>query len=580
LRTKLVLLCVLLVLVPGVIFGVIAISSGRRSLTEAVGRQLGEEARNAADRLSAQLEERRVGLVTVARQDLMREVRIGDLDKRVASLLSSAQQGDPSCLGLIATDTRGRAIAASDASLLEEGFVPTTAANEGIEGPFSWRRHGRAAFAMWVPIPNPDRTEEMSGRLIGLFDWEREMALLGGLRSNLRSAGLDVDVLLLDAQGLVIAGAFHHRSPRAVGVNLLTEGWASARLQGAGFDTEPGAHALVGHAPIAGPPWRIFVVESIHDALHPVHSMTIQLALALAAVLLSAVGWAALLGSRVTQPLRELTRAARELAQRKRTMPVVHTRLRGEVGELAEAFNQMTVDLRRAESQLLEAEKFALVGEVAAGVAHEVRTTLGVLRSSAQLLQPQVESEGGEAAELVQIMLDEVERLDSVVAGLLSRGRPRPLVLEPLRLSAPVFRAVDFAAPKARSKEVTIAKVPVEEEPLVLCDDEQMYEVALNLLINAIEVLPPGGTIVVTMHGCGNGHAGFDVRDDGPGIAAEIRDQIFRPFFTQRPGGTGLGLSFVQRVLHEHRGSISVETATGRGSVFRVSLPVAEEPLS
>jgi signal transduction histidine kinase len=82
------------------------------------------------------------------------------------------------------------------------------------------------------------------------------------------------------------------------------------------------------------------------------------------------------------------------------------------------------------------------------------------------------------------------------------------------------------------------------------------------------------------MHGGGNGHAGFDVRDDGPGIAEEIRDQIFRPFFTQRPGGTGLGLSFVQRVLHEHKGSISVETAAGRGSVFHVSLPTAEESLA
>ena len=251
---------------------------------------------------------------------------------------------------------------------------------------------------MWVPIPNPDRPEEVSGRLIGVFDWEREMALLGGLRSNLRSAGLDVDVLLLDDRGIVIAGAFHRGSQQTVGANLLAEGWSSARLETAGFDTEPRPHALVGHAPMARPPWRIFVVESIHDALHPVHSMTMQLALALAGVLLGAVGLAVLIGSRVTRPLRELTQAARELAQRKRTMPVVRTRLRGEVGELAEAFNQMTVDLRRAESQLLEAEKFALVGEVAAGAAHEVRTTLGVLRSSAQLLQPQLESQAARPA--------------------------------------------------------------------------------------------------------------------------------------------------------------------------------------
>jgi signal transduction histidine kinase len=159
----------------------------------------------------------------------------------------------------------------------------------------------------------------------------------------------------------------------------------------------------------------------------------------------------------------------------------------------------------------------------------------------------------------------------------LTRGRPRPLLLEPLHLSEPVFRAVDFAAPKARGKDVTIEKIGADHEPLALCDEEQMYEVALNLLVNAIEVLPPGGAITVTIRGNGDGFSGFDVRDDGPGVPDAIRDQIFRPFFTQREGGTGLGLSFVQRVVHEHKGRISVESTAGRGSIFRVSLPIAEE---
>ena len=259
-------------------------------------------------------------------------------------------------------------------------------------------------------------------------------------------------------------------------------------------------------------------------------------------------------------------------------MPVVRTRLRDEVGELAEAFNQMTIDLRRAETQLLDAEKFAFVGEVAAGIAHEVRTTLGVLRSSAQLLQPRLESEGGEAAELVHIMLEEVQRLDAVVTELLTLGRPRALALEVRRLSEPVFRAVEFAAPQARGKGVGIKKIAAEQESLTLCDEEQMYQVALNLLVNAIEVLPAGGTVTVAMCGDGDGFAGFEVHDDGPGIPEAIRERIFQPFFTQREGGTGLGLTFVQRVVHEHKGRISVHSDVGRGSVFRVLLPIAGEP--
>jgi signal transduction histidine kinase len=139
-----------------------------------------------------------------------------------------------------------------------------------------------------------------------------------------------------------------------------------------------------------------------------------------------------------------------------------------------------------------------------------------------------------------------------------------------------VFRAVDFASPQARGKAVVIEKIPAEKEPLALLDDDYMYQVALNLLVNAIEVLSGGGTITVTIHG-NDGFAGFDVRDDGPGIPEGIRERIFQPFFTQREGGTGLGLTLCERVVHEHKGRISVESKLGRGSLFRVLLPVAEE---
>jgi two-component system, NtrC family, sensor histidine kinase HydH len=572
------LLSSVLVLISGIVFGIIAISSGRASLTDAVGRQLAEEARNTADRVTALLDEKRAGLSTIARQDLMREVRIGDLDKRIANLLASAKKGDPACLELIVTDTDRKLVASSDPSTLERGRLPIALPiAEGLHGPVFSEQYRRQSLGIAVPIHNPDRPEELAGLLIGLFDWERETALLEQVQSNLRSVGLDVDVLLLDERGVIIGAATRAGSPRAFGVSLRADGWATASLEEAGFHQESAARALVGHAPLARPPWSILVTEPIREALQPVRQMTLQLGVALGVVIVTAAGIAGILAGRVTRPLRELTRATRELPHAKQEMPLVRTRLRDEVGELAEAFNQMTIDLRRTEAQLLEAEKFAFVGEVAAGIAHEVRTTLGILRSSAQLLQPTLEAEGGEAAELVHIMLEEVQRLDSVVADLLTLGRPRELALELRRLSEPVFRAVDVAAPQARGKGVGIKKIAPEREPLTLCDEEQMYQVALNLLVNAIEVLPAGGTVTVAIDGEADGFTGFEVRDDGPGISEENRERIFQPFFTQREGGTGLGLTFVQRVVHEHNGRVSVDSDVGRGSVFRVLLPVASE---
>jgi len=113
---------------------------------------------------------------------------------------------------------------------------------------------------------------------------------------------------------------------------------------------------------------------------------------------------------------------------------------------------------------------------------------------------------------------------------------------------------------------------------LALCDPEQTYQVALNLLVNALHVVPAGGHIDVRTFGPAHGRVGFDVADDGPGIAPELQAEIFTPFFTRREGGTGLGLAFVERVALAHHGRVSVESTPGAGATFTFELPAAEGP--
>ncbi|MEA2624742.1 MAG: two-component system, NtrC family, sensor histidine kinase HydH, partial [Candidatus Binatota bacterium] len=185
-------------------------------------------------------------------------------------------------------------------------------------------------------------------------------------------------------------------------------------------------------------------------------------------------------------------------------------------------------------------------------------------------------SEDLESAELIQIMLQEINRLDGVVTQLLNLGRPRDLTIEPTRLSGVAFRAVDLVDPQARAKSVTIRRIAAEGEPVASCDEEQIYQVVLNLLVNALQALPAGGEIVLALLPARSGMVGFEVRDDGPGMPDDVRDKIFLPFFTRREGGTGLGLTFVRRVVQEHKGRLTVESEIGRGSVFRVELPAAE----
>src|SRR5262249_46323818 len=137
-------------------------------------------------------------------------------------------------------------------------------------------------------------------------------------------------------------------------------------------------------------------------------------------------------------------------------IPAVPVRSRDEIGTLAAAFNRMAADLARAEGHLVEASKFAFAGELAAGVAHEVRTPLGVLRSSTQLLERSLEIHDDESRELLHLMRDEVDRIEHVVSGLLELARPRDLQLEATPIGPILLRAVEFIEVQAREKGVAI----------------------------------------------------------------------------------------------------------------------------
>jgi signal transduction histidine kinase len=181
-----------------------------------------------------------------------------------------------------------------------------------------------------------------------------------------------------------------------------------------------------------------------------------------------------------------------------------------------------------------------------------------------------------DSRELLRLLRDEVDRIERVVSALLELGRPREMHPEPSPLGQIVFRAVDFVAVQARQKHIVILRRALDSDPVIFCDSELIYQVALNLLVNAVQILPEGGSIEVSLLPARDGYAGFEVRDDGPGMNDEARTRIFEPFFTRREGGTGLGLTFVQRVVQEHHGRISVESEMGCGTVFRVNLPVSE----
>jgi len=588
LRLKLLLFAFLLIIVPGVVFALMSIASARRALEQAVGRQLAEVAHDTATEVADLLSRERKNVAMWARQDLMREVLIGDIDKRISRLLVSLTENGSAFLDLVCIDANGRAVAASAPRLLGldyTGQAWSRAALAGqtfLAGPHRAPDGDRATLEIAAPIFDPERDDRVIGALLGYYDWARFTALAEGVQRNAKVLQLAVDVALLGEDGSVLAEAPPAHDVRLLGENLRTAGWRAAQrplqMRHAGFVREQRVATLVGFAAVPRPEasWTALVMQPLREAFAPVDRLQRRLILLLCGVLLSALGVALLLAERLSGPVRELTAATREIAHAGETRHPVPVRSRDEIGQLAAAFNAMASRLKQAQDDLVAAAKFAFVGEVAAGVAHEVRTPLGILRSSAQILGRSLPADRPESAELVEMIVGEVDRLDRVIEGLLELARPRTPQIERTPLPPVLTRALDFVEGQAREHGIVLRNEISQGQRPARCDPEQIYQVALNLIVNGLQVLPRGGELTVRTVSDGDGRVGFEVQDNGPGMPPEVLDRIFTPFFTMRKGGTGLGLALVQRVIQAHQGAVSVDSTVGQGTTFRVELPAAE----
>lgn len=582
LRSKLIGFAASLVLVPGVVLGLLADRSARDSLQQVIGRQLAREANQTADRVAIVLRRERETLHSFARQDLMREIRVADIDKRVSQALRTLRDGGAARKDYVVVDPSGSVVAGSSPALL--GALPRWAVALDLDLDVTPRGEavslstGAAGLVLATHVPDPDGGSAALGTLIGLIGWSLLTEVTSSVGRDLSAHETPVSVVVVRPDGAVLG-----RSPELPVFAPAPERWAGVRdaLAGSsGYAMDVDADVIIGSAPL-GPDlrgWTLWVVEPLEYALAPARQLTRRLAALMGVALVLALGIAAIGAQRVIRPLSELTRAIRGVAHGTTSGVSVPVRSTDEVGTLAEAFNRMMADLDRVQRNLVEAEKFAFVGELASRVAHEVRTSLGVLRSSAQLLEKSLPQGGDETmTELVQMVRAEVDRLAGVVDDLLTLDRPRPLYLEATPLSLPVLRAVDFVAPRAAEKQIELVRTLPETPPVVHCDAEAIQQVCVNLLVNALDAMQSGGRLEAEISAAGERYASFRIRDDGPGVPAELRERIFEPFVTGRDDGVGLGLTSVKRVVHEHQGEICLEPVPGGGACFRVDLPLAED---
>ena len=584
-QLKLLLFSAVLIIVPGVIFALIVHRSEQDSLQDLIGRHLAREAGQTAERLSGVLHNEREVLRSFARQDLMREVRIDDLDKRISLALATLRDGDAKRVDYLVVNRDRSVVASSNPNWIGpvpdwgKAVEPIWEQRNAALGPVALGVRSGEVLLLSAPVPDPDDPGNTLGSLIGVYDWDRLTQVTEVVRRELAEADTHTRVIVTDESGAIVGGT--PLSPDEE--SEFPPGWLAPAAEpgrSSGYTVLPASGFLVGHHDFGldEARWRLIVVERLADALAPTRQLTRRLGTILALTLILALALAAVGGGRVVKPLTELTRAIGSVSQGNLSSLRVAVRSEDEVGSLARAFNEMAEELEQAQSDLVEAVQYALVGEIAAGVAHEVRTSLGVMRSSTQILERSLPRDADpQAVELAQLIREEIDRLGGVVDDLLELGRPRAPHLEAIDLSLPVRRAVDIVEPRAAEKRVRLGFDDSETRSRVRCDPDLLYQVALNLLVNAIQAVSRNGRVAVKTVHTNDGYVGFEVRDDGPGIPEAIREKLFRPFVTGREGGIGLGLTFVQRVIYEHQGRILVESEPGRGACFRVELPADRE---
>jgi signal transduction histidine kinase len=251
-----------------------------------------------------------------------------------------------------------------------------------------------------------------------------------------------------------------------------------------------------------------------------------------------------------------------QLAKAKREEALKHQRA-------AEQLALANQSLKEAEAAVRRSERLAALGQLSAGLAHELRNPMGTMRTSAEMLTRSVEKENSVAREMAGYIKEEVDRANSLITRFLDFARPQSLKLETGEVTAMLDRAI--ARFEREKTGVSVYKNYAPDTPPIALDNELMERVIANLLLNAAQASRPGGVITVKTRWIGD-TVEIAVIDSGSGIDPKNLESIFNPFFTTKADGVGLGLAICSKIVNEHGGHIDVESAVGEGSVFRVML--------
>jgi two-component system NtrC family sensor kinase len=285
----------------------------------------------------------------------------------------------------------------------------------------------------------------------------------------------------------------------------------------------------------------------------------------------------------VTDPIQDLIitmeRAEQGLEAR------VNVKSSDDIGRLGEAFNSLLSKLERARrrveryhyEQMTRADRLASIGEMAAGIAHEIKNPLAGIAGVIQVLKKDLPA-GDQKKMVLDEVLSQVERMDKAVRNLLAFARPPEPKMTQVDINQLIDKLLDFLAPQFTKHSIAAERHFEPDIPRLTLDPDLFQQALINIALNAIQAMPEGGKFIVQTRAIepqddNPGSIQITFNDTGRGISLENRSRIFNPFFTTRQQGTGLGLSITQRIIEQHNGKINVTSVPGQGASFLIDFP-------
>lgn len=567
-------------LLPAVGLTLLAFGQTRTAMLGEIEQNVHRSAGALSDDLDRQLYERLLNATTWSHLEVMQDLRLDDVDKRLSNFLAEMKRRYGGLyVDLLAVDTQGRIVASSEPQRIGQALPAVTPwfVTQLPGGAVQIDPVARGRLAIRTGLQS-QFTEGTLGQLVLELDWSQIEHSLDAVADATRQA------LVLDAQGRIVVASSELRARGAM-PGTAADGWLPTapgtvqRRDGAPWMAVPvlvASSRSDGTGSFGGFGWTSLLLQSRDSALAPVTRMAWTFAGLLAATVLVTILASSWVAGVIARPVIALTQFTRRYLQ-PGPPPPAPPQGPGEIGELNRSFVRLVEELQRSQATLTQASKLAALGEITALMAHEVRTPLGILRSSAQMLklEPALTSEG---FELVGIIESETARLNRLVGSMLDSARTRPPQRRPDDIHDIIRHAITLLGAQARDRHVRVEFVAEAQRTMLDCDSEQISQVLLNLIMNALQIVADGGHVQVRSRDEAE-RLVVEVGDDGPGIAAEDRGRIFEPFVFKREGGIGLGLAVVRQILRQHGGDIVADQSGLGGALFRFWLPRPSNPL-